>query len=101
MPWVAPIIPWVTDSDNDGILDAVEVQLGTNPHNPDTDGDGIPCVHSAANMQHYVLNLCKQFFYLFGSLLKICLHSYYFSRYYLNNCSFSQFLRVSISRKLL
>ena len=30
------------DSDGDGIVDWKEVQLGTNPNNPDTDGDGIP-----------------------------------------------------------
>jgi MYXO-CTERM domain-containing protein len=29
------------DSDGDGLLDSVEIALGTNPHNPDTDGDGI------------------------------------------------------------
>lgn len=29
------------DSDNDGLLDVAEKQLGTDPHNPDTDGDGI------------------------------------------------------------
>jgi alpha-tubulin suppressor-like RCC1 family protein len=30
------------DSDGDGIVDWKEVQLGTDPNNPDTDGDGIP-----------------------------------------------------------
>lgn len=30
------------DSDGDGLLDALELQLGTDPHNPDTDGDGYP-----------------------------------------------------------
>jgi len=30
------------DTDNDGISDAEEVVLGTDPNNPDTDGDGIP-----------------------------------------------------------
>jgi MYXO-CTERM domain-containing protein len=29
------------DTDNDGLTDAQEVTLGTNPANPDTDGDGI------------------------------------------------------------
>jgi outer membrane protein OmpA-like peptidoglycan-associated protein len=29
------------DSDNDGIPDKIEKQLGTDPHNPDTDGDGL------------------------------------------------------------
>lgn len=31
-----------TDSDNDGLTDHEEHQLGTDPTNPDTDGDGIP-----------------------------------------------------------
>ena len=30
-----------TDSDNDGIPDAKEMELGLDPHNADTDGDGI------------------------------------------------------------
>jgi Fibronectin type III domain/Bacterial TSP3 repeat len=30
------------DSDGDGIVDWKEIQLGTDPINPDTDGDGIP-----------------------------------------------------------
>ena len=29
------------DSDGDGISDGLEMQLGTNPFNPDTDGDGL------------------------------------------------------------
>lgn len=29
------------DSDNDGLPDDVEAKLGTDPHNPDTDGDGL------------------------------------------------------------
>jgi hypothetical protein len=29
------------DSDSDGWNDALEIQMGTDPHNPDTDGDGI------------------------------------------------------------
>lgn len=29
------------DSDNDGLLDTKEAELGTNPNNPDTDGDGL------------------------------------------------------------
>jgi len=29
------------DSDNDGLADAEEVTLGTNPNHPDTDGDGL------------------------------------------------------------
>lgn len=31
----------VLDSDRDGLTDAQEIQLGTDPHNPDTDGDGL------------------------------------------------------------
>ncbi|WP_244239108.1 adventurous gliding motility protein AgmC [Corallococcus carmarthensis] len=30
------------DSDNDGLTDDEEIAQGTNPNNPDTDGDGIP-----------------------------------------------------------
>ncbi|OGY41132.1 MAG: hypothetical protein A2Y67_00835 [Candidatus Buchananbacteria bacterium RBG_13_39_9] len=30
-----------TDDDNDGLSDSKEEQLGTNPKNPDTDGDGV------------------------------------------------------------
>ena len=30
-----------TDSDNDGLLRSEEKQFGTNPNNPDTDGDGL------------------------------------------------------------
>ena len=29
------------DSDNDGLLDAREAEIGTDPYNPDTDGDGL------------------------------------------------------------
>lgn len=29
------------DTDQDGLLDVIEVQLGTDPKNPDTDGDGL------------------------------------------------------------
>nr|WP_236673441.1 Ig-like domain-containing protein [Comamonas sp. JC664] len=31
-----------TDSDGDGLTDAEEIALGTDPNNPDTDGDGLP-----------------------------------------------------------
>ncbi len=31
----------LTDSDADGLTDAQEITLGTDPHNPDTDGDGL------------------------------------------------------------
>lgn len=30
------------DTDNDGLLDDVEILLGTNPYHPDTDGDSLP-----------------------------------------------------------
>ena len=30
------------DSDHDGLPDRFEVEIGTNPHNPDTNGNGIP-----------------------------------------------------------
>ncbi|WP_284668648.1 Ig-like domain-containing protein [Myxococcus sp. SDU36] len=30
------------DSDDDGLTDAEEIALGTDPNNPDTDGDGLP-----------------------------------------------------------
>ena len=29
------------DRDSDGLADEVEIDRGTDPHNPDTDGDGI------------------------------------------------------------
>ena len=29
------------DSDNDGLLDSQEAEIGTDPYNPDTDGDGL------------------------------------------------------------
>ena len=32
---------YLKDSDSDGILDYVERELGTDPNNPDTDGDGV------------------------------------------------------------
>ncbi len=45
------------DSDNDGLSDAVEVTMGTNPYNRDTDGDGVsdktdskPLVYSIVNI---------------------------------------------------
>jgi len=31
----------LTDKDLDGLTDEEEIKLGTNPNNPDTDGDGI------------------------------------------------------------
>lgn len=31
---------YTQDSDNDGLTDAQELALGTNPLSPDTDGDG-------------------------------------------------------------
>lgn len=33
--------PTVKDSDGDGLTDATEVQLGTDPNKPDSDGDGL------------------------------------------------------------
>ncbi|MFQ5975839.1 MAG: hypothetical protein ACE5J5_05965 [Candidatus Hydrothermarchaeales archaeon] len=33
--------PTAKDDDNDGLLDKQELELGTDPNNPDTDGDGI------------------------------------------------------------
>ncbi|WP_062058211.1 fibronectin type III domain-containing protein [Sediminicola sp. YIK13] len=35
------VISCTVDSDNDGLLDGQETTLGTDPNNPDTDGDGI------------------------------------------------------------
>ena len=32
----------MTDSDQDGLIDLLEYQFGTDPKNPDTDGDGVP-----------------------------------------------------------
>ena len=32
----------MADSDNDGLYDAEEVALGTDPFNADTDGDALP-----------------------------------------------------------
>lgn len=34
--------PATTDSDGDGLMDAIEVSLGTDPFDADTDGDGLP-----------------------------------------------------------
>lgn len=33
---------WALDSDGDGLPNLQEVEIGTNPYNPDTDGDGVP-----------------------------------------------------------
>ena len=38
--WVSTYVA-PKDSDNDGLPDDEEKQYGTNPHNPDTDGDGL------------------------------------------------------------
>ncbi len=35
-------LPYIPDMDQDGLPDALELQLGTDPANPDTDGDGAP-----------------------------------------------------------
>lgn len=32
---------FLIDSDEDGVSDGVEIAIGTDPHNPDTDGDGL------------------------------------------------------------
>lgn len=36
------LVPWDTDSDGDGAVDAVEIRRGLDPSHPDTDGDGQP-----------------------------------------------------------
>ena len=33
-------VDWLTDTDGDGLIKSAERRLGTNPQNPDTDGDG-------------------------------------------------------------
>ena len=38
---VIPVIDCLLDADNDGLNDDVEEAIGTDPDNPDTDGDGI------------------------------------------------------------
>jgi Bacterial TSP3 repeat len=40
--WDISIADVERDSDHDGLTDLEEDRLGTDPHNPDTDGDGIP-----------------------------------------------------------
>ena len=39
----------LSDSDGDGLSDAAEETLGTDPHNPDTDGDSMPDGWEVAN----------------------------------------------------
>ena len=39
LPWHNPLDP---DSDDDGLNDGDEANEGTDPNNPDTDGDGTP-----------------------------------------------------------
>ena len=39
----------IVDSDKDGLSDDLELQLGTDPNNPDTDGDGYPDGVEVAN----------------------------------------------------
>ncbi|MBX2798501.1 MAG: hypothetical protein KTR31_12545 [Myxococcales bacterium] len=34
-------LPAVVDSDGDGLPDNIEIELGSDPNNPDTDGDGV------------------------------------------------------------
>jgi hypothetical protein len=43
------IDPATTDSDGDGLSDAVEAQIGTDPNKADTDGDGLPDLVEHAN----------------------------------------------------
>lgn len=38
---VPPVVEPEADSDRDGLSDVRETQLGTDPNNPDTDGDGL------------------------------------------------------------
>ena len=42
IPW-PPIPPWpaTEDSDGDNYLDALELEVGLDPYNPDVDGDGV------------------------------------------------------------
>lgn len=40
-PAPTPVVDATLDSDKDGLTDAREVQLGTDPKNPDTDSDGL------------------------------------------------------------
>lgn len=40
--WVLSLTDLMRDSDGDGWTDIEEERLGLDPHNPDTDGDGIP-----------------------------------------------------------
>ena len=40
IPWAIDIVP-VVDTDEDGLSDSVEARYGTDPHNPDTDADGL------------------------------------------------------------
>ncbi|PLX26869.1 hypothetical protein C0583_06175 [Candidatus Parcubacteria bacterium] len=38
--WKTRCLNETIDSDNDGLSDKEEIELNTNPNNPDTDGDG-------------------------------------------------------------
>lgn len=51
---------YTKDSDNDGLTDAQELALGTNPLSPDTDGDGqtdLEEVQQGLNPNHHQ---CKE-----------------------------------------
>ena len=51
---------YTKDSDNDGLTDAQELALGTNPLRPDTDGDGqtdLEEVQQGLNPNHHQ---CKE-----------------------------------------
>lgn len=49
--WGKVLINEFTDSDNDGITDMIEKEIGSDPKNSDTDGDGLP-----DGYEYYTLN---------------------------------------------
>jgi hypothetical protein len=46
---MTPFVPPVSDQDHDGVCDATEQQVGTDPHAADSDGDGLPDLIELAN----------------------------------------------------